>query len=64
MSQHILNVDHSKCNKCQTCVNECPVGAIGESGDRIVLSRPEDCMACALCETICPLGCIQMVPGS
>jgi len=64
MSQHRLNIDHSKCDQCQACINDCPVDAIGVSDDKIVLSRPEDCMACSLCETVCPQSCISMIPGS
>jgi len=64
MSLHELDIDHSKCDQCQACVNECPVDAIELSDSKIILARSEDCMACCLCETICPQSCIQMVPGS
>ena len=64
MSKHRLNINYSKCDLCQACVNACPVDAIEVSDGRVDLSRPEDCMACSLCETVCPQGCIQMIPGS
>jgi len=59
MAQHSLKVDDVKCDMCRTCIDQCPVTAIGESSGKITLLKPEDCMACALCETVCPKGCIQ-----
>ena len=43
-----------------TCVDVCPVDCIYE-GETMFYIHPEDCIACALCETVCPVDAIRHV---
>ena len=46
------------CDRCGTCIAQCPTGAVemGEQGPAIL--RPADCTYCALCDALCPQGAI------
>ena len=46
-----------KCEKCGTCVDECPTDAISE-GDPIYVIDPEICSDCASCVDACPTDAI------
>lgn len=42
------------------CVDVCPVDCIHE-GEKMFYIDPEECIACALCETICPVDAIRHI---
>lgn len=48
-----------ECEKCQSCIKECPVGAISfdEEEDNVV-RNPEKCLRCSICYQTCPFGVI------
>jgi len=50
------------CIKCKymDCVDVCPVDCFHEGPNFLVID-PEECIACALCETICPVDAIRHV---
>ena len=42
------------------CVDVCPVDCIYE-GSTMFYIHPEECIACALCETVCPVDAIRHI---
>ena len=46
---------NEECIHCLACVDECPVGAISEQGDKVVIN-PEQCIECGACNGVCPVG--------
>jgi ferredoxin len=53
-----VQVDPSKCDMCETCVDYCFVSAIEIQGDAAVIGA--DCTGCGLCVGHCPEGAISM----
>jgi Fe-S-cluster-containing dehydrogenase component len=53
------------CNQCEQprCLESCPVGAITQRRDGIVLIDPETCTGCRRCYWACPYGAIFSPPG-
>jgi MauM/NapG family ferredoxin protein len=45
-----------KCNACDTCVRECPTGAIHEKG---VATDRSECIVCRHCVKTCPEGAVK-----
>ena len=43
-----------------SCVEVCPVDCIYE-GETMFYIDPEECIACALCETVCPVDAIRHI---
>lgn len=56
----LVHIDSSVCDACGTCVDECPVQVLTNSGGTIVAIKLEQCMACKYCETVCPNGAIKV----
>ena len=46
------------CDRCGTCIEQCPTGAVEMGPEGPSVARPTDCTHCALCEEICPRGAI------
>jgi 2-oxoacid:acceptor oxidoreductase delta subunit (pyruvate/2-ketoisovalerate family) len=53
-------VDKSQCKRCWTCVEYCPIGAIGK-GDESAIIDYDFCKGCGICARECPFGAIEMV---
>lgn len=51
-------IKQSKCKKCETCLNVCPVDAIIITNDSSVITK--DCIGCASCIEVCSEGAIQI----
>jgi len=47
-----LSIDNKRCTKCMLCVNNCPVDAIIEKGDQLVINS--NCVCCMRCYNYCP----------
>jgi len=47
------------CDRCGTCVERCPTGAVKMSSDGPVIANPSDCSYCAACEEACPQHAIS-----
>ncbi len=45
---------HAECNACALCAAFCPEGAVGRSGDSMVVDLLY-CKGCGICETVCPV---------
>ena len=46
------------CVACDTCIDECPVGAMS-SGDKYSIDA-EQCTECGTCADACPSGAISL----
>ena len=51
-------IDHELCICCGACLAACPVEAIEEREDKIVLN-PDLCLDCGACLAACPMGAIS-----
>ena len=52
----IAVIDRNQCGECGTCIDDCPVGAIGQDYE----IGPE-CIGCGICEAACPFNCIRII---
>ncbi len=48
---------NDECVGCGTCVEECPVNAITEDGDKYKINA-ETCTDCGKCKEVCPVDAI------
>ncbi len=55
-------IDTEKCNGCESCVEECPPGAI-EMKDEVAVIIEKLCEECGECADACPEEAIT-IPGS
>ena len=46
-------INKELCTGCQTCVDECSVGAISMEED-IAFIKEDDCIRCGICHDVCP----------
>ena len=51
-------INLSLCNRCGTCVEQCPTDAVEMGAEGPFIARPPDCTYCAVCETLCPQDAI------
>jgi putative selenate reductase len=49
------------CIQCDICVENCPRGAIGRTGESFTINT-EICSGCGVCASVCPRGAITMEP--
>jgi ferredoxin len=54
----MTSVITDNCIKCGTCVDVCPMSAITESEEQMVVN-PDVCIDCGVCISECPQGAIQ-----
>lgn len=59
-------VNKDLCSGCEFCVSVCPFGCLeledgGAFHGTAVLARPNDCVGCAMCETVCIKQAIVVV---
>ncbi|MCX8158385.1 MAG: ferredoxin family protein [Candidatus Diapherotrites archaeon] len=52
-------IDYSKCIKCGTCVNVCPM-QVFIMKDKPEVAHPEKCVQCKACEVSCPTQAIKV----
>ena len=51
-------INQTLCNRCGTCVERCPAGAVEMGSEGPYIVRMNDCTYCAICDAICPQGAI------
>ena len=57
-------IDPTTCDRCGTCVDRCPTGAIVRDGDDHPIGINYDtCIFCSLCVEICPTGAAHHSPA-
>ncbi len=54
--------DPSLCSGCLTCVEHCPVSAIGIVGGKARIDR-QKCIGCGQCELQCPEEAVSLIPN-
>jgi Ni,Fe-hydrogenase III small subunit/formate hydrogenlyase subunit 6/NADH:ubiquinone oxidoreductase subunit I len=52
-------INSTECNKCETCISNCPTGAIINNASGIQINLDE-CIFCSHCEDVCPTSAIKM----
>lgn len=53
-------VDPELCTACQSCVEQCPMGALYMDDHNIPVVKAEDCITCFCCQEICPEKAITL----
>jgi ferredoxin len=53
-------IDRVACTGCGACIAACPMDALGQTGGKADLTRPEACTYCLACEDLCPVDAIQL----
>ena len=53
-------IDYSKCTTCGSCVEVCPVQVFEKKDDKVVVAKPNECIACKACEAQCPQKAITV----
>ena len=51
-------INLQRCDRCGTCVAQCPTSAVEMGPEGPFIARPGDCTYCARCDAICPQGAI------
>lgn len=51
-------INKELCTGCQTCVNECIVGAISMEKD-IAFIKEDECIRCGVCHDVCPEDAVR-----
>jgi NADH-quinone oxidoreductase subunit F len=54
-------IDPTKCQACQLCLRECPVGAIKGNKDQVHWIEQEKCIKCGICQEICNFNAIKKI---
>lgn len=53
-----------KCVRCNTCVGECPVGAIEPANIFRIAKITDKCVKCEVCVQSCPISAIKLIHNS
>jgi len=59
----LSQVDQDLCSGCGTCVEKCPVDAIGLNDSDIAEVNAEYCLGCGVCAHFCPENAITLLEG-
>ncbi len=52
-------IDENVCNKCLTCVKNCPASAIAKIDNKVEIDRKK-CIKCYCCAEFCPNGAVEI----
>ena len=53
-------IDSEKCTVCGACVETCPVSVFEKKGDKVEVTKADDCIGCRACEAACPAKAIKV----
>lgn len=56
----MVEIDDELCDNTQTCEAVCPVDVFEIKASRIVVVRPNACIACFKCVELCPSGAVTV----
>ena len=59
ISPEVAYIIQEKCNKCEICIEVCPVNAVEKSADKVTIS-PISCIGCGICVPKCPTEAIDL----
>ena len=60
MGVYIVTVDGDKCEGCEECVNNCPVGVFQMNDSKADPYQAESCEGCETCVSVCPSGAVTL----
>jgi Pyruvate/2-oxoacid:ferredoxin oxidoreductase delta subunit len=60
-SSFIAAADRAACAACGTCVEVCPIKAIGSDGEGMAAVDETICLGCGVCGLKCPQGALKLV---
>lgn len=60
LTNYYAEVDHQKCDSCETCLERCQMEAITIEADDAARVDRDRCIGCGLCVTTCPSGALKL----
>ena len=62
----LIDVDEKKCFSCGACISLCPVNAIAQTEECLVVFNKEKCVGstCGVCTDACPVRAIKLIRQS
>ncbi|MFH1025123.1 MAG: 4Fe-4S dicluster domain-containing protein [Nitrospirota bacterium] len=60
MGTFIVTVDGDKCEGCEECVNNCPVGVFQMKDTKADPYQADLCEGCETCVSVCPSGSMTL----
>lgn len=58
----MIQIDHTRCDTCGTCVGVCPNDALTIALDRLAFDAGV-CIDCRACVVVCPVDALRGVDG-
>jgi NAD-dependent dihydropyrimidine dehydrogenase PreA subunit len=56
----LVTVDRDKCEGCEECVNNCPVGVFQMKDGKADPFQADSCEGCETCVSVCPSGAVTL----
>lgn len=53
----ILSIE--KCDGCETCSSNCPVGVLEVKNEKVIIADSNMCTDCGICVEVCPKRVIE-----
>ena len=55
-----VTIDYKKCYGSKKCMDVCPSDVFALKDKKVVVAKPQECIACKSCETSCPKKAITV----